>query len=73
VAHAEHSCHAQVKDYALVNTAIIGWYSSLGAWSRVEGSSVLGEDVQVKVGCPFCSIFRLQLPRHVTPGCAAAG
>lgn len=28
-------------------TAIIGWRSSVGAWARVEGVTVLGEDVAV--------------------------
>lgn len=40
--------NAKVKKHALVANSIIGWDSTIGAWSRVEGSSVLGEDVQIK-------------------------
>ncbi|CAE7700128.1 unnamed protein product [Symbiodinium sp. KB8] len=41
---------AIVKDHAFVKDSIIGWNSTLGAWTRVEGSSVLGEDVQLAEG-----------------------
>lgn len=37
-----------VKSYAYVSNAIIGWYSRLGHWARVEGGAVLGEDVSTK-------------------------
>lgn len=30
-----------------MNTTIIGWKSCVGKWARIEGVSVLGEDVQV--------------------------
>jgi mannose-1-phosphate guanylyltransferase len=45
-------CHrrAQVKSYAFVDTAIIGWYSRLGQWSRVENHAIVGEDVSTKDG-----------------------
>jgi mannose-1-phosphate guanylyltransferase len=36
-----------VKDHAWVQNSIIGWRSTLGKWTRVEGVSVLGEDVQI--------------------------
>ena len=36
-----------VKDHAWVHNSIIGWRSTLGKWTRVEGVSVLGEDVQI--------------------------
>lgn len=32
-----------------VDKSIIGWDSTVGAWSRLENHCVLGEDVQVKV------------------------
>jgi NDP-sugar pyrophosphorylase family protein len=32
-----------------VDKSIIGWDSTIGAWSRLENHCVLGEDVQVKV------------------------
>ena len=37
----------EVKDFAWVNSSIIGWHSSIGRWSRIEGCSVLGDDVTV--------------------------
>ncbi|CDS14396.1 Putative Mannose-1-phosphate guanyltransferase [Lichtheimia ramosa] len=39
---------AKVKDYAWVQSTIIGWHSSVGRWSRLEGCSVLGDDVTIK-------------------------
>lgn len=36
-----------IKSYAWVNTTIVGWQSTVGHWSRLEGVSVLGDDVQV--------------------------
>ncbi|EGF80487.1 hypothetical protein BATDEDRAFT_16693 [Batrachochytrium dendrobatidis JAM81] len=39
---------ASVKDNAWVKNSIIGWYSSVGRWARLDGVTVLGEDVQVK-------------------------
>lgn len=38
----------QVKSYAYVDTAIVGWYSKLGHWTHVENHAVLGEDVSTK-------------------------
>ena len=36
-----------VKAHALVSGSIIGWKSTVGKWSRVEGGTVFGEDVQL--------------------------
>ena len=36
-----------VKDHAWLNSTIVGWKCSVGRWSRLEGVTVLGEDVQV--------------------------
>ena len=33
-----------------VDMCIVGWESTIGAWSRCENYCVLGEDVQCKVG-----------------------
>jgi len=33
---------------AYVSGAIVGWGSKIGSWCRVEGTTVLGEDVLVK-------------------------
>ncbi|WIA14582.1 hypothetical protein OEZ85_003097 [Tetradesmus obliquus] len=38
----------KVKDHSKVDKSIIGWDSTIGAWSRLENHCVLGEDVQVK-------------------------
>jgi mannose-1-phosphate guanylyltransferase len=32
-----------------VEACIVGWDSTVGAWSRLENHCVLGEDVTVKV------------------------
>ncbi|KAI8085908.1 mannose-1-phosphate guanyltransferase [Gilbertella persicaria] len=37
----------QIKDFAWVNSSIVGWHSTVGRWSRIEGCSVLGDDVTV--------------------------
>ncbi|GAA5981744.1 hypothetical protein JCM11641_004233 [Rhodosporidiobolus odoratus] len=39
---------SRVKDHAFVQSSIIGWSSSVGKWARVEGITVLGDDVNVK-------------------------
>ncbi|CDS03573.1 Putative Mannose-1-phosphate guanyltransferase [Lichtheimia ramosa] len=39
---------AKIKDYAWVQSSIVGWHSSVGRWSRLEGCSVLGDDVTIK-------------------------
>lgn len=36
-----------VKSHAWVKSAIVGWRSTVGAWARIEGVTVLGEDVKV--------------------------
>lgn len=38
----------KIKDYAQVLGSIIGWYSSIGQWARIENGSVIGEDVHFK-------------------------
>jgi mannose-1-phosphate guanylyltransferase len=40
----------QIKNHAKIDKSIIGWDSQIGAWSRLEGHSILGKDVQIKVG-----------------------
>jgi mannose-1-phosphate guanylyltransferase len=39
---------ASIKDYAWVNDSIIGWHSSVGRWTRIDATTVLGEDVHIK-------------------------
>ncbi|KAJ3197047.1 mannose-1-phosphate guanyltransferase [Entophlyctis luteolus] len=36
-----------VKDHAWVQSTIVGWSSTVGKWSRLEGVCVLGDDVHV--------------------------
>ena len=31
---------AEIKDHALINNSIIGWNSSVGLWTRIEGTPV---------------------------------
>ena len=40
--------YMQVKNYAYINTAIVGWYSKVGQWARIENHTILGEDVSTK-------------------------
>ena len=37
----------RVCAHAVVLDSIIGWNSTVGSWARVEGVSVLGEDVHI--------------------------
>lgn len=39
---------ATVKSHSWVHNSIIGWKSAVGRWVRMEGVSVLGENVNVK-------------------------
>jgi mannose-1-phosphate guanylyltransferase len=39
---------AVIKDYSWINNSIVGWHSSVGRWSRLDNTTVLGEDVHVK-------------------------
>ncbi|CAG8489109.1 3400_t:CDS:2 [Paraglomus brasilianum] len=38
---------ARIKDHSWVKNCIIGWHSTLGRWTRLEGVSVLGDDVSI--------------------------
>ena len=38
---------ARVGSHAVVLDSILGWRAALGTWTRLEGVSVLGEDVHV--------------------------
>lgn len=39
---------SKVGSHSFIEKSIIGWYSSIGSWVRIENNSVLGEDVSVK-------------------------
>lgn len=38
---------ARLKAHSFVSNSIIGWQASVGKWTRIEGGSVLGDDVTV--------------------------
>lgn len=38
---------AHVKDHSWLQSSIVGWHSTVGRWARLEGISVLGDDVHV--------------------------
>lgn len=38
---------SKAKSHSFISSSIVGWNSSVGQWARVEGGTVLGEDVQV--------------------------
>ncbi|CCE61905.1 hypothetical protein TPHA_0B02325 [Tetrapisispora phaffii CBS 4417] len=40
--------NSTVKEHSLVKSTIIGWNSTVGRWCRLEGVTVLGDDVEVK-------------------------
>ncbi len=40
--------NSEIKDHAYIKSTIVGWNSTVGKWARLEGVSVLGEDVNVK-------------------------
>ena len=50
-ARIQDSCllaESQIKQDAFIRESIIGWKSIVGRWVRIEGVSVLAEDVQIK-------------------------
>lgn len=36
-----------IKDHAWVQNTIVGWHSTIGRWARLEGHTVLGDDVHI--------------------------
>ena len=50
-ARIQDSCllaFSQIKQDAFIRQSIIGWKSIVGRWVRIEGVSVLAEDVQIR-------------------------
>ncbi|KAI8894489.1 nucleotide-diphospho-sugar transferase [Globomyces pollinis-pini] len=37
----------EIKSHGWIDSSILGWRSTLGRWTRVEGTTVLGEDVHI--------------------------
>ncbi|KAL6943040.1 mannose-1-phosphate guanyltransferase [Hanseniaspora osmophila] len=40
--------NSHIKDHALVKNTIVGWNCTVGKWARTDGTTVLGDDVEVK-------------------------
>ncbi|QPG73064.1 mannose-1-phosphate guanyltransferase [Brettanomyces nanus] len=40
--------NSEIKDHAWIKSTIVGWDSTVGKWARLQGVTVLGEDVNVK-------------------------
>lgn len=40
--------NSTIKDHAWVKKTIVGWNSTVGKWARLEGVTVLGDDVEIK-------------------------
>lgn len=38
---------ATIKDHAWLQSAIVGWHSTVGRWARLENVTVLGDDVHI--------------------------
>eukprot|EP01068_Selenidium_serpulae_P018366 Selendium_serpulae@DN6452_c0_g2_i1.p2 len=51
----------KVSDYAWVKESIIGWKSNIGRWVRIEGLTVVGQDVTV---APECYINKALILPH---------
>lgn len=39
---------SKIKQFTWITNSIIGWNSSVGKWVRIEGMTVMGEDVHIK-------------------------
>ncbi|QLG71578.1 hypothetical protein HG535_0B06230 [Zygotorulaspora mrakii] len=40
--------NSTIRNHSLVKSTIVGWSSTVGQWCRLEGVTVLGDDVEVK-------------------------
>ncbi|ORY81241.1 mannose-1-phosphate guanylyltransferase [Leucosporidium creatinivorum] len=40
--------NSRIKDHAWVHSSIIGWNSTVGRWTRLDNTTVLGDDVNIK-------------------------
>lgn len=49
----------RIADFSYVNQSIIGWDSRVGRWVRIEGLTVLGQDVSVDDQCLVNAAFVL--------------
>ncbi|KAL8272214.1 hypothetical protein Esti_003879 [Eimeria stiedai] len=49
----------RVSDFAWIDSSIVGWQSSIGKWVRVEGLTVVGENVHIEDECLINGAFIL--------------
>ncbi|KAL8435580.1 hypothetical protein Efla_004823 [Eimeria flavescens] len=49
----------RVSDFAWIDSSILGWQSSVGKWVRVEGLTVVGENVHIEDECLINGAFIL--------------
>jgi len=40
--------HSEIKRHAFIRNSIIGWQNVIGQWVRIEGVSVVAQDVTIK-------------------------
>ena len=40
--------NASIGSHSLIHSSIVGWRADVGQWVRIEGGSVLGDDVAVR-------------------------
>jgi len=40
--------NTKIKAHSWISDSIIGWNCTIGKWVRIEGTTVLADDVQVK-------------------------
>ena len=50
---------AVIKEYSYVDGSIIGWRSKVGKWVRIEGLSILGEEVVISDEVNLNAVFVL--------------
>eukprot|EP00922_Rhytidocystis_sp_ex-Travisia-forbesii_P056831 GHVS01084065.1.p1 GENE.GHVS01084065.1~~GHVS01084065.1.p1 ORF type:complete len:371 (-),score=63.69 GHVS01084065.1:467-1579(-) len=48
-----------LRDYCWLSETIVGWQSTVGKWVRIEGLTVVGEDVQIHNDCYINAAFIL--------------
>lgn len=49
----------KIDDFSWVDSSIIGWQSTVGKWVRVQGLTVVGENVHIKDECLINGAFIL--------------
>ncbi|CEM07905.1 unnamed protein product [Vitrella brassicaformis CCMP3155] len=48
-----------VRSYSWIDSSILGWESTVGKWVRIEGLTVVGQDVQINKECYINGAFIL--------------